>query len=129
VASDPIRPRDSARASEEPTAPGEAAATAAAPGAPRVVLETDPQGKGNERSITYTARIWDASGDPLANAEVSLHAWMPDGSDLEARLSSTSTPGTYQGTVEVGVRTPGHLRVGVAHGGKTFEIVPQRLQH
>jgi hypothetical protein len=93
------------------------------------VLETAPQGKGDERSITYTARVWNASGDPLANAEVSLHAWMPDGSDLEARLSSTSTPGTYRGTVEVGVRTPGHLRVGVAHGGKTFEIAPQRLQH
>ena len=127
VASVPSRPRDSAPASEEPTAPGEAAATAAAPGAPRVVLDTDPQGKGNERSITYTARVWDASGDPLANAEVSLHAWMPDGSDLEARLSSTSTPGAYQGTVDVGVRTPGNLRVGVAHGGKTFEIAPQRL--
>ena len=73
------------------------------------MLDTNPQGKGNERSIT------------------SLHAWMPDGSDLEARLSSTSTPGTYQGIVEVGVRTPGNLRVGVAHGGKTFEIAPQRL--
>ncbi len=128
VASVPIRRRDSRPASEEPTAPGEAAATAAAPGAPRVVLETDPQGKGNERRITYTARVWDASGDPLPNAEVSLHAWMPDGSDMEARLSSTSTPGTYQGTVEVGVRTPGNLRVGIAHGGKTFEIAPQRLQ-
>jgi hypothetical protein len=94
------------------------------------VLETDPQGKGDERSITYTARIWDASGDPLENAEVSLHAWMPpDASDLEARLSSTSTPGTYQGTVVVGVRTPGHLRVDVAYGGKTFEIAPQRLRH
>jgi hypothetical protein len=90
---------------------------------------TDPQGKGDERSITYTARVWNASGDPLANAEVSLYAWMPDGSDLKARLSSTSTPGTYRGTVEVGVRTPGNLRVGVAHGGKTFEIAPQRLQH
>ena len=129
VASVPIRPRDSAPASEEARAPGEAAATAAAPGAPRVVLETAPQGKGDERSITYTARVWNASGDPLANAEVSLYAWMPDGSDLKARLSSTSTPGTYRGTVEVGVRTPGNLRVGVAHGGKTFEIAPQRLQH
>jgi hypothetical protein len=128
VVSVPTRPRGSAPAREESTAPGEAAATAATPGAPRVVLETDTRGKGNERSITYTARVSDASGDPLANAEVSLYAWMPDGSDMEARLSSTSTPGTYQGTVEVGVRTPGNLRVGVAHGGKTFEIAPQRPQ-
>jgi hypothetical protein len=101
---------------------------AAASDPPRVVLETDPQGKGSERSITYTVRVWDASGDPLTNAEVSLHGWMPDGSDLDAPLGSTSTPGTYQTSVEVGVRTPGRLRVRVAHGGKNFEIAPQRLQ-
>lgn len=110
-------------------APAVAPATAAAPGPPRVVLETDPQGKGNERSITYTARVLDASGRPLTNAEVSLHGWMPDGSDLEARLGLTSTPGTYLGSVEVGVRTPGNLRVRVAHGGKSFDIAPQRRQH
>ena len=125
VASVTTPARESAPASEEPTAP----ATAAASGAPRVVLETDPQGKGNERSITYTARILDASGSPLTNAEVSLHGWMPDGSDLEARLGSTSTPGTYRGSVEVGVRTPGNLRVRVARGSELFDIAPQRRQH
>jgi len=124
VASVTTPARESAPASEEPTAP----ATAAAPGPPRVVLETDPQGKGSERSITYTARVLDASGLPLTNAEVSLHGWMPDGSDLEARLGSTSTPGTYRGSVEVGVRTPGNLRVRVAHGGELFDIAPQRRQ-
>jgi hypothetical protein len=71
----------------------------------------------------------DASGQPLTNADVSLHGWMPDGSDLEAWLGSTSTPGTYRGSVEVGVRTPGNLRVRVAHGGKSFDIAPQRRQH
>jgi len=125
VASVTTPARESAPASEEPTAP----ATAAAPGQPRVVLETDPQGKGNERSITYTARVLDASDRPLTDAEVSLHGWMPDGSDLEARLGSTSTPGTYRGSVEVGVRTPGNLRVRVAHGGELFDIAPQRRQH
>jgi hypothetical protein len=124
VASVTTPPREPARAREEPTA----AAVAAASDPPRVVLETDPQGKGSERSITYTVRVWDASGDPLTNAEVSLHGWMPDGSDLDAPLGSTSTPGTYQTSVEVGVRTPGRLRVRVAHGGKNFEIAPQRLQ-
>ena len=124
VASVTTPARESAPASEEPTA----LATAAAPGPPRVVLETDPQGKGDERSITYTARVLDASGLPLTNAEVSLHGWMPDGSDLEARLGSTSTPGTYRGSVEVGVRTPGNLRVRVAHGGELFDIAPQRRQ-
>jgi hypothetical protein len=105
--------RESAPAIEEPT----------------VVLETDPQGKGSERSITYTASVLDASGQPLTNAEVSLLGWMPDGSDLNAPLGSTSTPGTYQGSVEVGVNTPGNLRVRVAHGGKSFDIAPQRRQH
>jgi hypothetical protein len=106
--------RESAPASAEPT----------------VVLETDPQGKGNQRSITYTASVLDASGHPLRNAEVSLLAWMPpDGSDLKAPLGSTSTPGTYQGSVEVGVFTPGNLRVRIAQGDKSFDIVPQRRQH
>jgi hypothetical protein len=121
--------RESAPPSDEPRAPAVAPATAAAPGPPRVVLETDPQGKGNERSITYTALVLDASGRPLTNSEVSLHGWMPDGSDLTVRLGSTSTPETYQGSVEVGVRTPGNLRVRVAHGGKRFDIAPQRRQH
>jgi hypothetical protein len=121
-------PRKSAPAGEARTAPVVTAAPAATSGPPRVVLETDPQGKGSERSITYTARVFDASGDPLTNAEVSLLGWMPDGSDLEARLDSVSTPGTYQASVEVGVRTPGNLRIRVAHGGKSFEIPPLRLQ-
>jgi len=121
--------RKSPPASREPTAPAVAPATAAAPSPPRVVLETDPQGKGNERTITYTARVLDASGRPLTNAEVSLHGWIPNRSDLKARLGSTSTPGTYRGSVEVGVVTPGNLRVRVAHGGKSFDIAPQRRQH
>jgi hypothetical protein len=53
---------------------------------------------------------------------------MPDGSDLYAPLGSTSTPGTYQGSVGVGVFTPGNLRVRVVHGDERFEIAPQRRQ-
>ena len=125
VASVTTAARQSAPAREEPAAP----TPVVTPGPPRVVLETDPQGKGNERSITYTALVFDAGGRPLTNAEVSLHGWMPDGSDLKAKLGSTSTPGTYRGRVEVGVRTPGNLRVRIAHGGKSFDIAPQRRQN
>jgi hypothetical protein len=96
---------------------------------PTVVLETEPQGKGNQRSITYTASVLDASGRPLTNAKVSLLAWMPDGSDLEASLGSTDTPGTYRGSVYVGVFTPGNLRVRIAHGETSFDIAPQRRRH
>jgi hypothetical protein len=102
--------------------------SAVASAEPTVMLETDLQGTGSQRSITYTASVVDASGQPLANAQVSLLGWMPDGSDLQAPLGSTSTPGTYQGTVEVGVSTPGNLRVRVAHGDKSFDIAPQRRQ-
>jgi hypothetical protein len=123
------RARESAPSSEKPAAlPVAPAAEPAALGPPIVVLEIDPQGKGDERSITYTAHVSDASGGPLTNAEVSLHGWMADGSDLQADLGSTSTPGTYQGSVQVGVYTPGHLRVSVAHSGNLFEIAPQRHQ-
>jgi hypothetical protein len=95
---------------------------------PTVVLETDPQGKGDQRSITYTASVLDASGQPLTDADVSLLAWMPDGSDLKAPLDSTDIPGTYRGNVEVGVFTPGNLRVRITHGEKSFDIAPQRRQ-
>jgi hypothetical protein len=95
---------------------------------PTVLLATDPQGKGDQRSITYTASVLDASGQPLTNAEVSLLAWMPDGTDLRASLGSTDTPGTYRVSVEVGVATPGNLRVRIAHGERSFDIVPQRRQ-
>jgi hypothetical protein len=108
------------------TTPARASAPTSAE--PTVVLETDPQGKGNQRSITYTARVLDASGQPLTNAEVSLLAWMTDGRDLKVPLGSTETPGTYRGSVAVGVFTPGNLRVRVAHGEKSFYIAPQRRQ-
>jgi hypothetical protein len=129
------KPQPSTRSRAQASRPAAASVTtsarASAPArpAPTVVLETDPQGKGNQRSITYTASVLDASGHPLMNAEVSLLGWMPDGRDLKAPLDSTSTPGTYRGSVEVGVSTPGNLRVRVAHGDKSFDIAPQRRQH
>ena len=95
---------------------------------PTVVLDIDSQGKGKQRSITYTASVLDASGRPLTDAEVSLLAWMPDGSDLIAPLGSTDTPGTYRGTVEVGVFTPGNLRIRIGHGAKHVDIAPRRPQ-
>lgn len=124
----PRSARSHAAASRPAAASVTTAARKSAPASakPTVVLETDPQGKGNQRSITYTASVLDASGEPLTNAEVSLLAWMPDGSDLEAPLGSTDTPGTYRGSVYVGVFTPGNLRVRIAHGQKSFEIAPQR---
>jgi hypothetical protein len=122
------RSRAEASRSEVASVTTPARESAPASAVPTVVLETDSQGTGTQRSITYTASVHDASGQPLTNAEVSLLGWMPDGSDLTAPLGSTSTPGTYQGSVEVGVFTPGNLRVRVAHGEKSFEIAPQRRQ-
>jgi hypothetical protein len=127
-------PKPSTRSRAEASRPAVASVTTlareSAPASvePTVVLGTDPQGTGNQRSITYTASVVDASGQPLTNAEVTLLGWMPDGSDLSAPLGSTSTPGTYQGSVEVGRFTPGNLRVRVAHGDKSFDIAPQRRQ-
>jgi hypothetical protein len=94
-------------------------------GPPKVELQSDVAGRADERTITYTARLSDARGRPLVNAEVSLHGWLPDGSDLKARLTSTATPGVYRASVPVGARTPSNLRVLVALGGKRFEVAPQ----
>jgi hypothetical protein len=128
----PAKP--SSRSRMEPSPPAVASVTtparesASASPEPTVMLEADPQGQGNQRSITYTVSVMDATGQPLTNAEVSLLGWMPDGSDLDAPLGSTSTPGTYQGRVEVGTSTPGNLRVRVVNGDKRFDIAPQRRQ-
>ena len=91
-------------------------------GPPRVELEAQPAGADAERAITYTARLWDASGRPIENAAVTIHGWMPNGSDVQAWLGSTATPGTYRGTATVGAATPGNLRVRVVHEGARFEI-------
>jgi hypothetical protein len=47
---------------------------------------------------------------------------MPNGSDVEAALGSTTTPGTYRGTATVGPATPGNIRVRVVYDGARFEI-------
>ncbi len=125
-------PRQTAAFREAPAPRHLAATRAEAPpdaspsGPPRVEIQSDAAGRAEERTITYTARLSDARGQPLVNAEVSLHGWLPDGSDLQARLTSTSTPGVYRARVPVGPRTPSNLRVLVTHGGKRFEVAPQR---
>lgn len=108
-------------ASAEATRPATDEAPKAA-GPQLVELSSAAEGRASERSITYTARLSDAKGRPLVNAAVSVHGWMPDGSDLNVGLASTSTPGTYVASVTVGPRTPSNLRVRVTHGGKRFEV-------
>jgi len=110
----PAEPAPSARAAR--TRPVRAA------GPPRVELDAQPAGENTQRAITYTARVSDAAGQPVQNATVTLHGWMPNGSDVETALGSTGTPGTYRGTAHVGPATPGNLRVRVVHEGTRFEI-------
>jgi hypothetical protein len=87
-----------------------------------VELDSQPEGVDAGRAITYTARVWDGAGRPVENARVTLHGWMPNGSDVETALGSTTTPGTYRGTATVGPATPGNIRVRVVYDGARFEI-------
>ncbi len=98
------------------------AGTPRAAGPPRVELVARPEGADASRAITYTVRIRDGGGRPVANARVTLHGWMPNGSDIVTALGSTTTPGTYSGTATVGPATPGNLRVRVKYDGASFEI-------
>ena len=117
-AGEPATSRRSAAA--QPESPP--ARTARAAGPPRVELDAQSEGANGNRAITYTARVWDPGGRPVANARVTLHGWMPNGSNLDAALGSTATPGTYRGTATVGPATPGNLRVRVMYDGARFEI-------
>ncbi len=91
-------------------------------GPPRVELDARPEGVEAERVIVYTVKLSDSSGRPLDDAAVSLHGWLPNGSDLATSLQSTATPGTYRASVQVGQRTPTNLRVRVTHEGMRFEV-------
>ena len=104
------------------SAPAAPTRTAKAAGPPRVELDARPEGAEADRVIVYTVRLSDANGRPLNDAAVSLHGWLPNGSDLTTSLHSTSTPGTYRASVLVGQRTPTNLRVRVSHEGMRFEV-------
>ena len=107
---------------ETATAPTAPRRTARNSGPPRVELDARPEGAEAERTIVYTVRLSDSSGRPLDDAAVTLHGWLPNGSDLATSLQSTATPGTYRGSVQVGQRTPTNLRVRVMHEGLRFQV-------
>jgi hypothetical protein len=99
------------------------ARTAVPAGPPQIDVDVQSEGSAAERRLIYTARVRESSsGQPMPNADVSLYAWMPDGSDLRAQLSPTGTPGTYRGSVTVGPLTPGNPRIRINHSGRLFDV-------
>jgi hypothetical protein len=94
----------------------------ALPGVPRVELSRAsaraPEGQGE----TYTVRVSDLSGRPLANADILLLARMADGTAASIPLSAGAEPGTYQGTMPSGRSTLVDLRVRVTTSDKRVEI-------
>ena len=118
----PVLPPALSARRESPVSAPAAARRTAKVGPPRVELDARPEGVEAERVIVYTVKLSDSSGRPLGDAAVSLHGWLPNGSDLATSLESTATPGTYRGSVQVGQRTPTNLRVRVTHEGMRFEV-------
>ena len=92
------------------------------PGVPRVELSRAsaraPEGQGE----TYTVRVSDLSGRPLAGADILLLARMADGTAASIPLSSSAEPGTYQGTMPSGRSPLVDLRVRVTTSDKRMEI-------
>jgi len=92
------------------------------PGVPRVELSRagarSPEGSGE----TYTVRVSDTTGRPLAGADILLLARMADGTAASIPLSSVAEPGTYQGTMPPGRSSLVDLRVRVTMSDKRVEI-------
>jgi len=119
------RPRETPRAGPEasPASPAVHRTWTAPriPGLPLVEMASEETGPARTRNVTYTAQLHDSAGRPLLAADVSLHAVMPDGVAVQARLTPTSAPGTYRGVV-AGRWPADNLRVRALVDGRRFEI-------
>ena len=90
-------------------------------GLPRVeVIGTKTIAPG--QTETYAVRISDPAGQPLAGADVSLHARMADGTVQIIRLQSGDEPGTYQATVPGGSSAPVEVRLAITASDKRVDI-------
>ena len=87
------------------------------PGVPRVELSRARASQGE----TYTVRVSDISGRPLAGADILLLARLADGTAASIPLSAAE-PGTYQGTMPLGRSLLVDLRVRVTTSDKRVEI-------
>ena len=106
-----------------PGATGSGAPRPSAPaGPPQVDVEIQPEGAAGDRRLVYTARLRDTTGQPMPDADVSLYAWMPDGSDVRTPLSPTGAPGTYRGILAVGAATPANPRLRINLAGRLFDV-------
>src|SRR5712691_784252 len=91
-------------------------------GLPRVELVRNPAAASEGRGEAYTARIWEAAGQPLAGAKVSLVGSMADGTVLDIPLDPGPEPGTYRGTGPPGRSALVDLRIRVLTSDKRVEI-------
>ncbi|PYM89409.1 MAG: hypothetical protein DME04_26410 [Candidatus Rokuibacteriota bacterium] len=92
------------------------------PGVPRVELSRADAGPPDGPGETYTVRVVDAAGRPLAGADILLLARMADGTAASIPLSSGIEPGTYYGTMPAGRSALVDLRVRVTTNDRRVEI-------
>ena len=108
------------------TSVGRAASTADFPGVPDVQIEWHQAPDG--QATSYTARVRDEAGRPLAANEVTLLVPIAGEGVREIPLSGPAAPGTYQGLTSNADPDLDNMRVRVVLGGKRFEIpAPRRL--
>ena len=111
-----------AAASASPPGPITREMSPALPGVPRVELSRASARAAEGQGETYTVRVSDLGGRPLANADILLLARMADGTAASIPLSSGAEPGTYQGTMPSGRSSMVDLRVRVTTSDKRVEI-------
>jgi hypothetical protein len=87
------------------------------PGVPRVEVSRAPSPEGT----TFTVRLTDTRGQPLADALVSLRQRSTDGFIRETQLDPVSPAGSYRGAVVGGTRRD-ELTVRVVLGDKRIEM-------
>jgi hypothetical protein len=92
------------------------------PGVPRVELTRAGARSPESAGDTYTVRVADINGRPLAGADILLLARMADGTAASIPLSSGAEPGTYQGTMPPGRSSLVDLRVRVTTSDRRVEI-------
>ena len=103
---------------ELPALPGVVARQATLDVRAEVIRTPDPQ----LGAIDYRVRLWQASGEPLSDADVRVRGLMTDGVLVEARLDRAEAPGTYHGLIASSPRGPRHLTIRVSRGDGILEI-------
>lgn len=88
----------------------------------RIELKSAPDVPLKDRKTTYTLSLFDAAGNPITDARVTLTGRMADGMSTAAPLRPAREPGLYRGEVLFTMAGPWDLVVRVVRKTGRVEI-------